>query len=255
MVEGFLYIFFGILFLRTVIRYSTNLRFIYILLPLAIYPWYKPLIHAGSSTPVAAIGIAIVVYLFLSKRLLWGILGAITGIIGVVLNWSWLCMKFAARPLVWRQLVVNMFYHPIRKIGGETIDVGIELSPAFERFLTIHIPNYQSVKPWLAGIFGKGFSDYLDPEYTWVDKDVFGWSYKQNDYFYLAEALGPIVLIFLGWFIVDSLRKIGIQPALILFIAVILTCFFQLTMFFPWKAGICLMVSAIAIQEGIRRSE
>lgn len=148
-----------------------------------------------------------------------------------------------------------MFYHPIRKIGGETIDVGIELSPAFERFLTIHIPNYQSVKPWLAGIFGKGFSDYLDPEYTWVDKDVFGWSYKQNDYFYLAEALGPIVLIFLGWFIVDSLRKIGIQPALILFIAVILTCFFQLTMFFPWKAGICLMVSAIAIQEGIRRSE
>lgn len=256
MVEGFLYVFFGILFVITVVKYSTNIRFILILLPFALIPWYAGLLWKGSVTPIAALGIAIVIYLFLTKRLLWGAMASGIGIVSAWLNWSWICMKFASRPLVWHQLIVNMFYHPMRRMEGvgDIHDPGIQLSPFLEKFCNNHFADFaDKVKPWLAGIVGSGFSDYLDPEYTWVDKDVFGWSYKQNDYFFLAEALGPITLILMAWFIISSLRKIGIQPALILFMALIISSFFQLTMYFPDKAGIYLLIGAFAIIEGIRK--
>lgn len=248
-IEGFLYIFAGVLFVITVIRYSTNLRFILILLPIAIFPWYSVIAWKGSVTPIAALSVAIVMYLFLSKRPKWGIVALIWGITGAVLKWSWICMKFTCRPMVWHQMVVNMFYRPLRTVGKEVIDPGIELSPFLDKIIPANI------KPWLAGLVGKGFSDYLDPEYTWVDKDVFGWSYQQNDYMFLAGALGPIMLIFIIWFIIKSLKQIGIQPALILFMALIISCFFQLTMWFPDKAGIYLIVGSFAICEGIKKEE
>lgn len=256
MVEGFLYILFGILFLRTVIIYSTNLRYIYFLIPITIIPWYTRLIYVGSTTPVAALGLGIVIYLFLAKRFIWGAICSIMGIVAVWLNWSWICMKFTCRPMVWHQLIINMFYRPVRMIDTDIIDPGIELSPFLERFFNNIFPNFATtIKPWLAGLFGGGFSQYLSGEYIWVDKDKFGWIYRHNDYWHLAECLGPITLVFVIWFIISSLRTIGMQPVLILFMAVILICFFQLTMFIPDRAGIYLMIGAICITEGLRRRE
>ncbi len=68
MIEGFLYILCGILFIRTVVIYSTNIRFIYILLPVGMIPWFDDFVRVGSLTPVAALGVAIVIYLFLRSR-------------------------------------------------------------------------------------------------------------------------------------------------------------------------------------------
>ncbi len=68
MIEGFLFILFGILFIRTVVRYSTNIKFMFFLIPVALWPWYKGLVHTGSATPLVALGISIVLYLFLRKR-------------------------------------------------------------------------------------------------------------------------------------------------------------------------------------------
>ncbi len=68
MIDGFLYILFGIIFIRTVIIYSTNIRFIYLLLPIAMIPWYSNFVRVGSLTPVAALSVAIIVYLLLKSR-------------------------------------------------------------------------------------------------------------------------------------------------------------------------------------------
>lgn len=252
MIEGFIYILFGVLFIHTIIRYSTNLKFIFLLIPFAIIPWFSGLVHTGSTTPMAALGIAIVVYLFLSKRLIWGICALISGIVGVWLNWSWICMKFVCRPLAWYQLIVNIFYRPERCFDGSIIDSGIQLSPILQELLKKR-PLLLEIKPWLASIFGGGFENSINNNYMWVDKDTFGWIYMHNDYFHLAQCLGPIVLIFLTWFIINCFKRIGRSIYIIPFLAIVLICFFQLTMFQPGKAGIYLLIGTVALS--IRRNE
>ncbi len=254
MVEGFLYIFFAVLFLKVVISYSTNIRYIYFLLPIAIYPWYAQMSYRGSVTPIAGLGVAIVVYLFLSKRFKLGILSALIGLIGVVLHWSWIVGKFFCRPIVWRQLCINLFYRPVRYSGDafiEIIDPGIQFSPWLEKIVDAHIPA--NIVPWLAGIFGSGFQQILNSKYTWVDKDLYGWLYRQSDYLALGDDLGPITIILVVWFIISSFRTIGIHPALILFLMVVLVCGFQMTMYIPDRAGIYLMIMAVIITSGIKR--
>ena len=154
LVEGFLYILIAVLFINTVIRYSTNIRFILLLLPVAIYPWYSVMAWKGSVTPMAALGVGIVIYLFLAKRFIAGLLCTGIGIVGAVLHWPWICMKFASRPMVWRQLIINMFYHPVRRFpGGDVIDPGITLSPFIERFFNNIFPNFaETIKPWFASL-------------------------------------------------------------------------------------------------------
>ncbi len=254
MIEGFLFILFGVLFLTTVVKYSTNIKFVFFLIPVALWPWYKGLVRIGSATPLAALGIAIVLYLFLSKRLRWGIVASLWGITGMVLNWPWLCMKFRCRPYVMGQLLKNMFYHPVRKDAINILDPGIQLSSFLQKFLESKFPNFDAViKPWTASIWGTGFSDYVNKTYTWVDRRNFGWVHRQNDLLSLGEFIGPIALMFVVWFIINSFRQIGIQPALIAFMAVVLICSFQLTMFDPGEAGVMLMIGTLALTEGIKR--
>ncbi len=253
MVEGFLYIFLGALFIRTVIIYSTNLKFVYFLFPIAILPWYTGLVRTGSTTPIAALGASIVAYLFLSKRFKAGILIAIPGLIIAFLHRSWIFMKFSCRPLIWGQLAKNMFYHPVRKEGNEIIDVGIQLSPFLEKVFDKYIP--ENIQPWFATLFGSGFSQYVGGNYTWVDKDNYGWLFRQNDYLALGEYLGPVAFVFVMWFVIESLVKIGARLPIIGFMTVALVCFAQQTMFIPGKAGIYLMIGVVCLANSIRRNE
>lgn len=252
MMEGFLYIFLAALFIITVVRHATNLKFIYIIIPFAIIPWFLGLVHQGSTTPVAALGIAIIVYLFVSKRRVIGLLCSITGIVGAVLNWKWICMKWACRPLIWHQLAKNVVYREVRYIDGQVIDPGMQLSPFLEEFIKGK-PLLIQVKPWLASIFGGGFENTINNKYMWVDKDLFGWSYMQNDFLHFGQCLGPVALILLAWFIIDCFRKIGCSVYAIPFLTVVLICFFQLTMWQPGKAGIYLLIGTVSLFEGLKR--
>jgi len=256
MVEGYLFVLFGIIFLFTIIRYSTNMRFTYFLIPFALIPWYRGMIFVGNTTPIVALAVSIVIYLFLSKRFKFAWVALLLGLSGVILKWSWLCMKFRCRPYVWGQLLINTFYHPIRKDALNIIDPGVGYSPWFEKALSsIFGTNLPNIKPWLVGVFGGGFSQFLNSDYTWVDFHKYGWVHLQNDYLHAAMCLGPVALIFLVWFVISSLKTIGRRPIIILFMFVALVCFAQLTMFDPGKAGICLMIMALCITDGIRRNE
>lgn len=256
MTEGFIYIFFGILYIRTVYSYSTNIRFIYLLIPVAMIPWYEGLARIGSLTPLAALAVSATIYLLLSKRYVVGSAIATCGLVWMKWQWPWISMKFRCRPFIWGQLFKNMFYHPVRKDAINILDTGVEFSPFFEKLLNSLFPEtYVKMKPYLVGIFGSGFSEYLGSEYTWVDKDKFGWVHRQSDFLSFGECLGPIALVILIWFLIRSIRRIGIQPALIMFMTIILVCFFQLTMFDPAEAGVCLAIGALCIWEGRKKED
>ncbi len=262
MVEGFLYVFFGIMLIRTIVKYSTNLKFALFLIPIGLIPWYSGLAYFGKSTYIVAFGISVIIYLFLKKNYRAAILASTLSALFVIWKWSWLTMKFRCRPYIWYQLLVNSFYHPMRKDAVNILDPGIEFSPFIEKFIESHqwIAN---IKPWLQSVFGSGFSQYLNSDYTWVDTTIwnklghhktytFGWVHNQNDYLHFAQCLGPIGLGLLIWFIVQSCKTIGVRPILILFMTVLLVCFGQLTMFNPGMAGICLLIVAISITEGLK---
>ena len=161
-----------------------------------------------------------------------------SGLMGVMLFHKWIAMKFLVRPFIWGQLFKNMFYNQ-----------NIDWSP----FLGDKIPV--AIKPWLSVLVGSGFSKTLDGNYTWVDRDVFGWVYRHNDYLSLGSYAGAIALGLLIWFLVRSIKLIGVRPVLILFMAILIQCFFQLTMFELDKACICLVLGTLCIAESYKKEE
>jgi hypothetical protein len=252
--EGFLYLFFGIVFIQRVVSYSTNPRFIYFFIPFSIVGLIPGLQYVGSSTVLVALGISISIYLLLSRQWLkFGVtLGA--GLVIIISKWSWLIFKFKSRPFSFYQLGMNMFYNPMRRDGTDIIDPGIELSPLFEKWLSTYASWVIPHKAWLASVFGSGFPQYMVTDYKWVVYKgyKFGWAHKHSDYMNIANCLGPIILLPVVWFIVQSLKTIGVRPALILFMMIMFTMMAQLTMFDPGKAGVCLMIIALTITDGVR---
>lgn len=245
MFEGFIYVFCGCLFVITVVRHATNIRFIWLLIPFAFIPWIRDMQYMGSMTPMLSLGLATTIYLFLKKRFIWGILCVSGGISIILLNLKWVLMKFGCRPFVWGQLLRDMFYHPTKALGTTVIDQGVQFAPFLERFVAVHnLP-----RPWFASLIGRGFSRYLMGEYTWVDKDVYGWVYNQNDLLHLGMCLGPLALIFALWFIIKTMKGIGLRLELIPFLAIMIACSFQLTMFTPEKAGICLIIGTLCMSK------
>jgi len=153
----------------------------------------------------------------------------------------------------------------MRRDGEIILDPGIEFSPFVEKFISNHA-WLNHIKPWLQTVFGSGFSGYLNNNYVWVDTTfwnrvlghkeyTFGWAYKQNDYLNFAVCLGPLALGLIIWFLVYSMRIIGMRPMLICFMSIAFICFAQLTMFDPGWAGLCLAIGASCIAEGKRRKE
>ena len=249
MVEGFIYVLSVAIFITTVIKYSTNTRYIYILLPFSMIAWFPNIARAGSTTPVAALGVAVVIYLLLSKRWILSSIAILGGLIMTILNWSWICFKFACRPVAWKVLVMDSFYHPVKMFQESIVDPGITLSPWLETFLTNHLPNFTNMKPWFATIFGAGFAQWLNANYLFVVMDDYGWLYRHSDYGALAVDLGPIALGLMLWFLFTCLKRIGIRPSLIIFMMILLTCGFQVTMYLPKKMFIFLMMGVVVVTE------
>ena len=253
--EGFLFLFAGSLFVITVIRHATNLRFTYLIIPFCFIPWIRNMEYWGSMTPMLGVGLAIFIYLVLRKKRIAASLCALTGLTIIVKNWNWVCIKFTCRPMVWWQLTKDMFYGIERSgigVNGKFIlDPGIRLAPHIENFLTAH--NITQIKPWLASIIGVGFPHRLLGNYTWVDNDIYGWCYNMNDFLSLGKFLGPITIVLLIWFFTISIKKIGVQLALIPFMAIIIICNFQMTMYDPARAGLFLVIGTVCLFEGYKK--
>ena len=214
MSEGFIYILAGVMLFRSVIMYSKGPNFIFALLPLSLIPLLKQGIHTGSITIGAALIMSMIIFLFLNREKWVAVLLTVASLTMASLMWPWINMKFICRPYVWIELLRQIKEHPF---------------------------------------IGKGFNHTLLPDnMIWVRKIgtvIYGWLWAHNDYLNLAACLGAIVLVFLAWFVIETIRRIGNTVYLIPFLTIAIAACFQITMFMPDKAAVCILISAICIRQ------
>lgn len=214
MFEGFIYILVGVLLFRSIVVYSKNPVFMFLLIPISLIPLLKQGIITGSLTTGAALFVSIIIYLFVKREKFIAMVFSAIAISTALLIWPWISMKFICRPYVWIELGRQILEHPF---------------------------------------IGKGFNHSLYPDnMIWIRKIgqvVYGWIWAHNDYLNLASCLGAVVLVFLAWFVFETLKRIGNTIYLIPFLTIVLASFFQITMFLPDKAVICIVVSAICISQ------
>jgi len=214
MFEGFIYILCGFLLFRSLITHTKQPLLYLILLPISLIPLLKTGLYTGSTTLGAALAVSLTIYLFIKKEKLLGFLAGITGITIALLIWPWIQMKFICRPYLWIELLKRIGEHPF---------------------------------------VGQGFNHTLQPDsMIWIRQIgavVYGWIYAHNDYLHLASCLGFIVLPLLCWFVVETIRRIGNTIYLIPFLTIAIASFFQITMFLPNKAALCLVVASVCISQ------
>jgi len=70
-----------------------------------------------------------------------------------------------------------------------------------------------------------------------------------NDLLNIGRCLGVLVIVFILWFIFNSVRRIGKNWSIILFLTVVLTSLFQMTMFIPAKAAVVLTIIALVLTQ------
>ena len=217
MSEGFIYILFGVLFITMVIKYSKNMRFVYPIIPFVLF---FALNRPGdfNKTFILSAGLAVLIYLLLSKRFWLASLVGIAGLIFTKLRWASLMVSFACRPYVWKQL-----YKEICK----------------------------------APLFGSGWPNTLaHPDHMiWVEQNNYGWIWRHSDYFSLGAYIGIPAMLFLIWFVLSSAKKIGIRLALIPFAAIAIMSIFQFNMFRLERASIFLLTGAICLTAGVKKGE
>lgn len=215
----FIYIFIGILLFISIIRYSTNLRLLWIMLPIILIPILKVNAIGGRLTLPASIITSIIIYAWLKgKRLIAVLLGVIMGALALSI-WPWVVLKFSCRPYIWIELLRQIGEHPL---------------------------------------IGSGFSRALQPEnMIWVRKigDITqGWLCRHNDILSIGAYFGVLASLLTIWFTVGLLKKtlktIYFIPAL----TITLMANFQMTMFEPNKAYVCLVILAVCIKETMEKT-
>jgi len=214
MFEGFIYMLCGIALFYSIVRYSKNPKFIFLLLPVAFYPITKNHIYGGRITIPAAFFISLIIYLFLNRKIIIASLLSLVSVITAISIWPWVQMKFACRPYVWIELLKQIKDHPF---------------------------------------VGSGFNHTLYPDnMMWVreiNSTTYGWIYRHNDFLSIGAYLGIIASVFIIWFVIENFKRIGISIYLIPFLTIVLTSFFQMTLFLPTMAAICIVIVAICIKE------
>jgi len=217
MFEGFIFIFCGSLLLFSIMRFATNLKFVFLLLPIAVAPLVNEYAYGGRMTIPLGIALSVIIYLFLTNRRKIASIISLVGLISLIPTWSWMKMKFACRPLVWQELLTQIKENPIS---------------------------------------GTGFNQTLSPDnMVFVRPEDFGWIYRHNDILSITAYLGIIAGVLLFWFITQSFIQIGKSIYLIPFLSIILICSFQMTFFTPDKGALCLLIGSISLMETYKKEE
>jgi len=212
--EGFIYILFGVLFITLVIKYSKSIKLFYCLIPIVLFLTLK---RPGdfNKTFILSTGLAILIYLLLSKRFWLASLVGIGGVIFAKLRWASLMVSWVCRPYVWKQLCKEIAKHP-----------------------------------WV----GSGWYHGLEHpnNMLWVEGQDWGWLWRHNDWLSLAAYLGIPALIFVLWFFIVSAKRIGIRPALIPLLTIGIMSFFQMNFFRIERAPIYLLTIGLCIRQGYK---
>lgn len=205
MSEGFIYIFAGIMYLHTVVNKCSNLRLLWITIPIALVPMFQKQVYCGQMSYILALMLGIMVYNAIKKRFIFTVI-MVTGFLIIALyNMAWLIMKFNCRPYVWIQMLKSIAQYPL---------------------------------------FGSGFNKYLIPNnMIWVEQIgsiEYGWLFRHNDYLSITSFLGVPILIPIIGFVCHYLNKFKNSWKLIIFSSFVIVSFFQITMFDAYKAFIIL---------------
>lgn len=214
--EGFIYILFGGLFITLVVRYSKNARFLCFLVPLGMIPLLQQVKTSENVTFFASIGVSIGIYLILRRKWLYASILAVFGGALVAHKWPLIAMKWQARPLVFKQLLKEIYKHPF---------------------------------------WGSGFYHGLEhPNFMiWVKEKDWGWIWRHNDWLSIGAYLGIFATVSLLWFYSVSLKKIGIRPALIPFLAIGIMSTFQMNFFRIERASIYLLTWGLCLKQGCEK--
>lgn len=218
MSEGFIYILAGILFLTILIRYSTNLKFLFLLSPLLLKPWIFDFSKDSHLTPFVALYLSILIYSLIKKKnyassiLFW------SGLFIFTIKHNFIITKFRFKIPVMKELLDQITRHPI---------VGNGFNESFSPYnKMILIPNQQ-----------------------------FQWFWRYNDFLNLGSQLGAIALILSVLFALSTLKNIKSGFYLILAITMLLIMSSQSIMFFTDKATTCLLLIGLIILSSYKKEE
>ncbi len=216
MSEGFIYTLFSALLITMVVKHSKNIKIFYVLIPIAMIHLVKRAMIEASMTFLFSIVVAIIIYLLLRRKFTWAITSINLGILLAAANISTIKTKWVARPYVWKQLLLEIKKHPF---------------------------------------VGSGFYHELGHpnNMIWVEQDGYGWLWRHNDWLSLAAFLGILALVFMLWFYISSIRKIGIRLALIPILAIGIMSCFQLNMFHLDRASVYLLTGALCISQAYKK--
>ena len=214
MFEGFIYILAGFLLFRSIVNYSTNLKFIFLLLPVFAVPLVKVYSFGGRITIPTAFLVSVVIWLFVNKKYILSLALGFAGAFTAFSMWPWIQVKFACRPYVWKELLRQITEHPFVGSG-------------FDHRLTV------DNMVWVREINGT----------------VFGWIYRHCDPLSLAAYLGIASLAFLTWLIIETIFKTRKTIYLIPILTMVLAACFQMTFFESSKAAIGIVLLGICVKE------
>ena len=216
MSEGFIYILAGILLLYILVKYTTNIRFLFFLTPILLMPWFFEFSVENHLTPFAALYLALIIY-FLIKRRRWiTLLMGWGGIILFCFKHTHILTRFRFKIPVISELLSQIAQHPF---------------------------------------IGNGFNKTLNPDnMVFLDKQQL-WLWRYNDFLNLGTQLGVISLVLCLGFVFETLIRIKIGWHLVLAITMILVMSFQSIMPFVDKAVTYIFLTGLFIVSSYKKEE
>ena len=210
MSNGLIFLLAGTIFIKIFVERVNNEKIIFYSLPFAFLPWIMQ--NSGRLTLPFSLIMAVLIYFLLNKKWIYFSLFSLTTIIFSILKWKMIIYKWTCRPIVWIDMLHKIKLHPF---------------------------------------IGKGFNKtLLPPNIMWVDYKNYGWLFEHNDYLALGMALGIIPVILIAIFLLRTYLKIYKEKISILFLMVVICCFFQSTMFNTYHATLFLTILGLSLIKG-----
>ena len=244
--EGFLYIFFGILLIKTIVEYSKHWKWYFV--PVIFWVvFYLLTVGLGlnfgpqgiatkglslmgifrvwsregwSITPLLAVLIGATLTMLKHERTrLLSIVTIVSGIGIVIYKWTYIWgVKWISRPDFWKATIQRIMHSPLGYGFYQTVNTK-------DGLVAPELPEFGScLRRW-----GRGW--------------------RQNDFLEITEYLGVIAGICITWFLIGLFWRSKGGIAYFLGITALCMCLFQRTMFFPIKAGIIEVIIALLILE------
>ena len=233
--EGFIYVFFGVLLIRTVVVYAKAYRWYYIPIGMMFLLYIRIALIGDASgmwsmTPLMAPCMAVVVMLYARRKWFLFTVATLLAITLALSKWvvdkdryiPWIVYKFKMRPIMWTNMIAG-YCNPKMEFQPGLMD-----------------------RP-----FGRGFSHLWNNRPGWFwSGPLDGWAFIQNDLIELGRNLGIIAMGCALWFFIDLLSK-GKHNSVAYFFVLTVVCasMFQRTMHFPIQGGIVVYMISLLILE------